>query len=319
MIYFFDRILRLRPFQEGDEFFTALDRGAILHQILFQFYRHTSPEHRQLATLIAIGQEHLEKIKIADSLLWDLEREYFLGNGERKGLLPAFWEYEQKAASEYKTIPLHYELSVGKVPENPDNIDPFSSAQPFRFQRDEEKYFFSGKIDRVEIAENGALLVADYKSGNLPAFQEIWKGKRLQLPIYLKMVFQLLKSHYQNLHMAGGVFYSLKKETDIEKKLVFAQQNITELATADLKTVNFPNDKFLVEQRPLSLEQFVDYMFNYAVDYINDIRRGKFTHTLEQSTCIRWDGRWCEYFPVCRVNWYKTTFLGRNQESPKDN
>jgi hypothetical protein len=234
-------------------------------------------------------------------------------------LLPAFWEYEQQRASEYKTIPLHYELSVGKVPENPDNIDPLSSAQPFLYQRDEEKYFFSGKIDRIEIAENGALLVVDYKSGVLPSFQEIWEGERLQLPIYLKMVFELLKSHYQNLHMAGGVFYSLKKETDIEKKLVFAQQNITELTTAEIKTVNFPNDKFLFEQHPLSLAQLVDYIFGYAIDYINHIRQGKFSHTLEQSRCRRWDGSWCEYFPVCRVNWYKTSFLSRNQESTKSN
>jgi len=318
MIYFFDRILRLQPFEEGDEFFTALDRGSILHQILFQFYRQTSPEKRQLASLIAIGQEHLEEVKIADSLLWDLEQEYFLGNGERKGLLPAFWEYEQQAASDYKTIPRHYELSVGKVLENPDNIDPFSSAQPLLYQRNEEKYFFSGKIDRVEIAENGALLVVDYKSGYLPTFQEIWKGERLQLPIYLKMVFELLKNQYQNLHMAGGVFYSLKKEADIEKKLVFAQPNIPEITTAEIKTVNFPNDKFLVEQRPLSLEQFVDYIFSYAVGYIDDIRRGKFPHTLDQSKCRRWDGSWCEYFSVCRVNWYKTSFLSRNQESPKN-
>jgi ATP-dependent helicase/DNAse subunit B len=193
MIYFLNRILGLQPFEEGDEFVTALDRGSILHQILFHFYRKTNPEKRQLASLISIGQEYLERVKIAESLLWELEREYFLGNELRMGLLPTFWEYEQRMMSFYKTIPKHFELSVGKVSENPDNIDPFSSAQPFLFQRDEEKYFFSGKIDRVEIAENGALLVADYKSGVLPSFQDIWKGERLQLPIYLKMVFQLLR------------------------------------------------------------------------------------------------------------------------------
>ncbi|OGB63083.1 MAG: hypothetical protein A2Y94_06685 [Caldithrix sp. RBG_13_44_9] len=317
MIYFFDKILKLQPYEEGDEFFTALDRGSILHHILFQFYRKNSPKNRHLESLTAIGREQLEKLKITDSLLWELEKEYFLGNEQRKGLLPAFWEYEQRTASTYKTIPQHFEISLGKVPENSDNIDPLSSPQPFLYHRDQEQYLFNGKIDRVEIADNGALLIVDYKSGILPNFQEMWKGEKLQLPIYLKMVFELLKNHYPNLYLTGGAFYSLRKENDIEKKLVFAHQNTSEITTAEIKTVSFPNEKFLVNNRSLTLEQFIDYIFDFAVNYINHIRQGKFPHTVDQSKCKRWDAKWCEYFPLCRVNWYKTSFLGRNQILPE--
>lgn len=315
MIYFFSRVLLLQPYEELDEFFRTLDKGLILHHILFRFYSQNNPPQRSLSNLIAIAQEELEKFKATDSLLWEIEKANFLGSEGRKGLLPAFWDYEQQVSQIYRTIPQHYEISFGRPINYRESVDPFSTPHPYVYQTDQENFYFRGKIDRVEIADNGALIVVDYKSGAVPGFQEMWKGEKLQLPIYLRMVYELLKNRYANLHIAGAAFYSLKNENSIDKKLVFAQPEVNEILTESVKTVTFPDEKYQLNGQSLTLEKFIDYIFDLAIHYIQQIRGGKFAHTLDQSRCRKHDGSWCEYFPLCRLNWYKINFLKRHQNS----
>lgn len=315
MIYFFSRVLRLQPYEELDEFFRSLDKGLILHHILYRFYSQNDPPQRRLSNLIAIAQEELEKFKVADSLLWEIEKADFLGSDGKKGLLPAFWDYEQQVSQIYRTIPQHYEISFGRPINYAEGVDPFSTPNPYVYQSDQENFYFRGKIDRVEIADNGALIVVDYKSGAVPSFQEMWKGEKLQLPIYLRIVYELLKNRYANLHIAGAAFYSIKNENAIDKKLVFAQPEVSEILTEVVKTVTFPDEKYQINGQLLTLDEFIDYIFDLAIRYIQQIREGKFAHTLDQSRCRKHDGSWCDYFPLCRLNWYKITFLKRHQDS----
>ncbi|MEJ2634198.1 MAG: PD-(D/E)XK nuclease family protein [Calditrichia bacterium] len=318
VIYFFKRILHLEPEEEADELLTPLDKGITVHNILFRFYRENAAERRDLSRLLAIAEEELERIPVTQSILWQLQKEFYLGSSRHRGLFPAFWEYEQEIAGQYSTAPKHFELSFGNTRELEEDADPVSTTEPFLWEQDGEKFYFKGKIDRVEISDGGALLVVDYKTGTAPNTSSIWEGQNLQLPIYLKAVFDLLKDQYPVLDMAGGAYYSLKREQDIRKKIAFLDSRLSVGSTEAGKSVILPNDKYAVDDVPVSLEEFLERSLEFAAGYIRNIRSGKFPHTMDESQCRGWNGRVCKYLPLCRVNWRKQAAISRRSSREND-
>ncbi len=305
MIYFFERILDIEFPEQADEFFTPLDRGIVVHNILFRFYREISPKKQTLDTLLQITEEELDKIPVPKSILWQLEKEFYTGNSQHQGLLPAFWEYEQNITKQSQTVPTHFELSFGNEHEQPNNVDPYSVEEPFKLQSGGEEFRFRGKIDRVEIGGNGELLVVDYKTGTIPNLKSMWEGEVLQLPIYLKAGHHILEQKYENLEKVGGAIYLLKKAKEIQKKILFWDQSFMFGEPEPSKSALIPNDKYSIDNTPATLDDFIERSLNFATGYIRDIRRGRFPHTSEKKNCIRWDGTQCDFLPLCRVNWFK--------------
>ena len=314
MIFFFERILAIEKEEIREAYLSPLDRGILIHEILFRFYSELTPEQRNLDGLLEIAREELSKISVSPGLLWELDKEHFLGNEDMKGILPAFLTYDEEISSRYTTRPQHFELSFGRPLISAEVHDPLSTENPFIYQDKKEKFYFSGKIDRVEIAPDGSLLIVDYKTGGLPTLREMWDGKRLQLPLYLLAVHNHLKAKYPKLKMAGGAFYALGRENEIEKKVVFMDDK-RKIFNQDLfKSARFPNDKFRINNSPASLKEFLELVIDNAVGYIRKIRGGNYTHTPEESNCRSRNGKLCEYLPVCKVNWMKQATL-ENQSS----
>jgi hypothetical protein len=80
------------------------------------------------------------------------------------------------------------------------------------------------------------------------------------------------------------------------------------------KSAQLPNDKYVEDEKPLDLTRFLERTISFAINYIHGIRAGQFTHTTDESRCKRWDGKACDFLPLCRVNWAKQRAL-RNQEN----
>jgi ATP-dependent helicase/DNAse subunit B len=309
MIYFFERILGIKKEEISEAHLSPLDRGILIHDILFRFYNENKPEQRNLEELLGIAREELSKISAAPGLLWELDQEHFLGNEEIPGVLPAYLAYDQEISTQYTTRPEHFELSFGRPLISADVHDSFSTEDPFIYSFQKEEYQFSGKIDRIEIAPDGSLLIVDYKSGTLPTLREMWDGQRLQLPIYLLAVYHQLKVKYPKLKVAGGAFYSLGRENKIEKKIVFMDDK-SKIVDQDLyKSSRFPNSKFKIDNSAATLQEFMELVMAHAVGYIQKIRKGLFAHTLDDSRCRSRNGKLCEYLAVCRVNWMKQSHL----------
>lgn len=319
MVFFFQRILGVEPLEETDEFLTPLERGITVHNILFRFYRHLPFEQQTIENLLKIGEEELEKMPVPRSILWQLEKQFYLGRTQHQGLLPAFWEYEKEMSERYSTTPRHFELSFGRPISEAAEVDPASSEQPFVMTWGGQNYYFKGKIDRVEISEDGALLIVDYKTGNVPNLDTIWNGEELQLPVYLKAVFDLLRKDYPNLEMAGGAYYSLKRSPEIRKKITFLDGRIW---IGDIKLSKkqiFPNKNYLKEGTPAHLEEFIEQCFEYTIRYMNAIRVGRFPHTLNDNRCFTGRNRECKFLPLCRLNRFKQSYLKRQADDEKSN
>ena len=309
MIFFFERILNIRTDEEREVFLSPLDRGVLVHDILYRFYTELIPDKQNLPELLKIAQEELSKLSVTPNLLWELDKGHFVGNEDVKGILPAFLEYEKQIIPRYSTRPTHFELSFGRPLRTHESHDKLSTEIPFLYQHQNEKFFFSGKIDRVEIDPNGVLLIVDYKTGALPGLKEMWEGQRLQLPIYLLAVYTQLQQQYPDLKMGGGAFYALGHENEIEKRVVF-MDNAYNFVDQNLSpNVRLPNEKYQQENSPATLDDFLKLVLNHAVSYIRLIRKGKFGHTPDSSRCKSRNGRICDFFPICRVNALKQAKL----------
>ncbi len=310
LLYFFRRLLRVEPAEEAEEFLQPLDRGGVVHRILFRFYRENPPEQHTLERLLAIGEEELEKIPVPRGILWQMEKEFFLGDPEHPGLLPAFWEYEQEMLRQSDFLPRHFEFSFGMTPGKTEEHDPASVPEPFVWREEEEEFFFKGKIDRVEISPGGNLLVVDYKTGQIASLSDIWEGKSLQLPVYLQAAAELLKEEDSRIFPVGGTYYLLKDESNIEKKIVFCDQAAAEGLKIS-RNGKFPNSDFTVEEQPATLRDLIRRSFSFAVGYIRAIREGNFPHTQDSNACRYGNNIDCRFLPLCRLNRAKQAHLQR--------
>jgi ATP-dependent helicase/DNAse subunit B len=245
----------------------------------------------------------LEKIPVPRGILWNIEKEHYLGGPNQKGQISEFWEYEEQSSQGYFTIPKHFEWSFGEVRDNLEVVDQLSTDRPFIWTRAGETFYFSGKIDRIELSGEGLILVVDYKTGNIPTLGEMWNGERLQLPIYLKAAQELLQNKKFPLNMGGAAFYVIRKGKEIEKKIVFLDQSASLGAIKVKPSAHFPNDKYLVEGDRQTIQQFIDRVLNFSADYILNIRKANFQHTEDPKKCQRWDGKACDFMPLCKVNW----------------
>ena len=166
-------------------------------------------------------------------------------------------------------------------------------------------------MDRIEIADDGSLLVVDYKTGTYPSIRDMWAGERLQLPLYLQAVYQVLQKKYPNLKMSGGAFFSLKSAKEIEKKIAFADQNFVPEGQKISASARFPNTLLGDSGEPLSLEQFVAQVIQQAGRYIDRIRGGEFPHTPDPKHCSSWDGTSCPYRANCKLNSFKQASINK--------
>jgi ATP-dependent helicase/nuclease subunit B len=304
-IFFFRRILGIEPVEEREEYLSPMEKGLLVHSVLYRFFHDHEAAERNPKRLLKVAEKELRKMPLSEGLIWQLEKEFYLGNDSQQGLFQAFWNYEQEISTTFPTIPHHFELSFGNSPVIQNEVDSFSSEAPFIYHAQEEEFYFRGKIDRVELSPDETLLIVDYKTGMLPTIREIWEGQRLQLPIYLAAVYHLLHKNYPNMVMGGGAFYGLRSEKDIEKRVVFWDGNLS-LGSARLSSsARLPNEKYTEDGHPVTLEELVARSFRFAIGYIGGIRKGEFPHTPETDRCRRWDGTLCEYLPLCRVNWNK--------------
>lgn len=302
LLFFFQRVLEVSPFEAGEEFLTPRDRGLVVHQILFRFFSENQPKDRTLEKLLFIGDQELEKIPVPRGILWDLEKETFTGNPGHKGLLPAFWDYEQKSSLMFTTQPKYFELAFGLSSKSRRQADPASSAEPFLWKDRGEEFRLRGKIDRVEISNEGAMLIVDYKTGSLANLPAMLRGEKLQLPLYLKAAKNLLEKKEKNLRMSGGVLYSIKEAQSIEKKVIFvdAEENLGKVRIA--RGARLLHESEQNEDSLPGFNEFIDQSFLYASDYIRSVRNGEFPFTKEKKRCVGWRNKSCEFWPLCRRN-----------------
>jgi hypothetical protein len=197
--YLIHYVFGLDPIEEPERAIglAPMDRGSIVHNILFNFFTGLArdgrlpPKESDRARLHAVASRHFERFETEGvtgyRMMWEIEKRRILAAldtlltaeiGDRSGFVPSLFELRFGAGH--------------RGDESERSIDePAVLPLP-----DGTETRFNGKIDRVDINPAKPLCrVIDYKSGfpkTLPKENPFLGGRALQLPVYLLAVRQLL-------------------------------------------------------------------------------------------------------------------------------
>jgi ATP-dependent helicase/nuclease subunit B len=191
--YFLSEVLGLRVLPSPEEILRIrpLERGKVVHDLLFRFYREAIeriPGPFRLDQIATYGKVLAD---VADRVFSEAEAEGFTG-------APLLWEIDRQEILEDlrvvlkrtceespEWIPTHFEVRFGyqspssKAPRSPEAISLTLEGQ--------STVSFRGRIDRVDFSPDGSRLrVIDYKTGIVEGQPDgFGGGTALQLPLYL--------------------------------------------------------------------------------------------------------------------------------------
>jgi ATP-dependent helicase/DNAse subunit B len=298
MRFFYNRILKIEEWPKIEEEFTPLERGNLLHTILFRFYTEITDKNKPLHyknRLMEIAHEELERLPYS-GFFAQLEKIRYCGNGVTEGFLGYFVDYDQGQIAESQYSPAYFEISFGMA--NKKNCDISSVTEPLILEDDGKILKLQGKIDRVDVNPNGSALIFDYKTGTSAQKikpQDIVNGLSFQIPLYMEILPQLIKKYSADY----GGYYIIKDKDACERHALIAD---SQSAPPGKPKKNFlPNKKFLNEQEEeYLLDEVLKIAVKEAIKCTEDVVKGVFRHTLFPDNAACKD--YCDFRKMCQKN-----------------
>jgi ATP-dependent helicase/DNAse subunit B len=311
--YFAHDVLGLGEEPELEEGLDARDRGSALHEVLRQFLisrrERNLPSIQDLpeselgavyADVRQLATDHFKTIA-SEHPFWRLDSELLLSDNKPDGSI--LWKFikKEKELGEFDLRPKFFEVSfggAGRAPKTPTDAT-LSRDEPI----DLGGFALRGKIDRIDIPkqhEDGSFdgdsfAIIDYKSGKeTPRWPDIERGLSLQLPLYLRVAEDLLRSHFPELKGVAALYHKLL-DPDSKRKLGIAIQSYTKKAFETLATKRTGG---LLESED-QLAEIIERAVAKAKTYVDGIAEGKFP-LIEADlikNCVH-----CPYGSVCRVH-----------------
>jgi RecB family exonuclease len=213
--YLLENVMHLRALVEPEKAYrlSPLDRGEIVHTILFRFITElgTTPGRG-----VRIGQKHLGLLlRIAEEEFRRFEKQGVTG-------FPAIWALEQETirewlrdllaeeAAEEDYRPAYAEVRFGSA-RGTTGESPISSARAVRLDVG-GGISVRGRIDRIDLtADRSSARIVDYKTGSpRGAGGDLDGGRNLQLPLYLLAARQLLDPLLPGTEVVSSEYLHLK-------------------------------------------------------------------------------------------------------------
>ncbi|HRY76223.1 MAG TPA: PD-(D/E)XK nuclease family protein, partial [Methanoregulaceae archaeon] len=281
--YFLQRVIGLAALPEVEPNLSPGDRGTVIHDILSAFYRQWRADGRTTVPLSSLAEATEMILRIAqdelatypfESPIWDATR--ILMTGDRHsgpGYFERFLRCEAMEA-ESPLIPARFEFSFGMGADASD--DPASVPEPVELVSPDgtQRLKIRGRIDRIDIADEG-FLIYDYKSGrNHPSAKEIAEGIALQIPLYLLAFQQVTGSRG-----IGGGYYTIRR--DVKRSIVLADDSAAGMLSMRVRA----SPDFAATIR---------HALDCAFQYLDGIRGGRFPLPPEE----RCPNSYCEFLRI---------------------
>ncbi len=198
---------------------THLDKGKLIHDILYEFYSDLKKERGMSLRLRKEDLERLletarkkfnefEQIGVTGfSMMWEMET---------KGMLDCLRDFFNKELEETEFIPTYFEVRYGMKPYDLKESE-ISTEEPVLLHIGNNTLSLKGKIDRIDLTQDRKKgRVRDYKTGKISAKDNSFQGGRtLQLPLYLLAARQLLGRIHQGIEIESAEYYFLKDDKPI--------------------------------------------------------------------------------------------------------
>ena len=255
----------------------AMLRGSIAHQALFKFYAGLPKE----LGADAVTPENVEQaVEFLDRCLAEARKGGVrlelttLQEAELMGTLRRDLEgfVRDEAAAPQQLVPRRFEVAFGSDR---------SAPELQRGLRLAEGTQLSGKIDRIDVDPYSARgIVHDYKSGRAHSAKQIDEELKLQIPLYLLVLRDLV-----GIEPLGGLYRSLSGAR-VSRGL------LRQDAGEDLP--GFARNDYLSDDEFWAL---VETARERAATFAGRIRKGDVRHDPKGGECPTW----CDMWPMCRV------------------
>ncbi len=286
MQYFLRYELRLPETLPREEFLSPLEKGNLVHTVVYRFYTEHPPEERSWQSLEAIARQEFERLPLPPNF-WRqfLERQLF-GTPRSAGLFGVLFEQLQQLDTMLQDSGL---LNIQA--EQPFGL-PGGGWPALELPQANASIRLRGKIDRIDVGAEGQFVVIDYKTGTPPSATAITAGESLQLPVYVMAAQNFLATRGEPL-AAGFVPVGDEKQAVrwvmAGENSPFSVRNGGEMAT-------------VIQTAQQAIAR-----------YVAEIRQGVFVHTDDPSHC-----RGCSFVWMCRRYLPKMQARRRNSSSGED-
>ena len=298
MQFFLQRIMRLEGEEEISSTITSLERGNLIHKILYKFYQQLKPEERikpweSIDLLKTIATETFNSLPYND-IIWQIEKEKYFGNEERKGLWDKFLETEKEYLQQTGFIPSFFEADFGSRKKNKQT----SYSSPFVIKHKKGDIKITGIIDRIDIDTQSRFNVIDYKTGQGAMkikTSDMVEGASLQIPIYIAAAKHLLKIRGKTGVPGAGMYYQVQDEENCKTSFILVNHE---------SGIELPQSKR--DKKPQSDSDIDESNFNAIIEkslehvshYVDGMSNGNFQHTNQpqDNKCKSY----CDFKRICR-------------------
>lgn len=299
--YFCRYVLGLSKTQtEIEDGLDSLEKGTIVHTSLFRLLERLRERGLNIRTMgaaaLVSAREVIDELYPETSLermhpFARLDHGQLLGSGvEGANVIERFIQAEQDSKLQsITTQPRYFELAFGQrgAAERTEYPDPHPPVEVGGIK-------LRGKIDRIDMDDDGNFVVIDYKTGSMASRADMERGTSLQLPLYVRIAEDLLRAHLGDEAVRGvAALYHSLKETDKPRQFRIALEEAID--SGAIEPTNIRKKFASVEE----LEGFIDTVIGFAQQYVEGIVEGRFQLVRadrKAATCSR-----CEFQAVCRV------------------
>lgn len=228
------KILNIRPLHSFEETPTSADFGSLVHKLLEKAMGTSPPSILTMGTAfettaffkaLSEGEKYFWKAHLLDLL------ERFLIEHAQRHSLKTLHE-----------VDVTFELCMGDIAEHP--------------------FILNGRIDRLEV-ESDHLHIIDYKTGNLPSFENIENGTTPQLPL-LGMMLKYGENNPSLTHEILLSYWPLKKQKRIKNDPLVSIKNPDFLIKITLERFKKLLHLFYAQNSPASYEALAYGLSSYT-------------------------------------------------------
>lgn len=314
--YFADRVLKLEALRDEEEGLSPLEKGILVHQILFEFYANRHGQQLNAANFAEAKRqldEVIERVSEAHRRFLSAKQETAIGRDN------IFWQIEKERlqialhkwlaaerAYDLPVVPRYFEVNVGRNVGNADAALSREQAIPIG------GVTLEAKIDRIDVGD-GVFNVIDYKTGSSTIrIRDILEGRALQLPVYLAIAKHLLNGEYLP---AAGVYHKIRFDK-CTVELGLGKKELNDIAFQGFNGEEWKK----VGARSGQLDEFLHHtirrVVGYIEQYVNAISNGEFQLITRVDTFVDSEEEgdfpltprnktapcnYCSYKQMCRV------------------